>query len=669
VPPSRPTGGSAGAIDRKFAEAVTLHQAGNLAAAEAGYRAILAAKSRHIGALCNLGVLLRATGRAADAVACYRRAITASPSHAPAYENLGNALIDLGELVEAERAFLKATTLAPHSAEARLGLGNARHRQGRLDEAMAEYERALELQPAHPQALLNKAAILQSGGRLPAAAAIYRQLIAAHPRFAKAYCNLGAVLEPMGELGEAATVLQTALALQPNYSAAMMNLGTVLQVGGDVAAAIAVLRRALAIEPNPRIHSNLLMYLNYRPDIADETVAAEHREWDRLYAGPAAPVARDTDPSRRLRIGYVSADFRTHSVSYFLEPLLAHRDRGAAEVFLYSDVAIPDATTERLAGMADHVVAILGHSDEAVAARVREDGIDILIDLAGHSGANRLPVFARKPAPIQVSWLGYPNTTGLAAMDYGITDAVADPPGAEALHSETLIRLKDGFLCYQPPEDAPAIASLPAAASGHITFGSFNNLAKVTPEVVRCWAAILREVPGSRLILKSHTFADAGIARRYLELFAASGIAADRLELLPRILATEGHLAAYHRIDIALDPFPYNGTTTSCEAMWMGVPVVTLAGSRHAGRVGASLLSRLGLNAFVASDEASCVTTAARIAGDLPALAALREGLRERMRQSKLCDAAAFAREMEGVYRKMWHRYCATAKAGATGMS
>ncbi|MDB5408001.1 MAG: repeat-containing protein [Rhodospirillales bacterium] len=654
--PKKPSG-SAGATDRKFAAAVAKHQAGDLAAAEAGYRAILAAQPRHVASLCNLGVLLRATGRAVDAVACYLSAIAASPSHPPAYENLGNALIELGELAAAEAAFRKATMLAPRSAEAFLGLGNARHRQGRLDAAMADYERALALQPGHPQALLNAAAILQSTGRLPAAAGIYRQLIAAHPRFAKAYCNLGAVLEPLGELGEAAKVLETAMALQPNYAAAMMNVGTVLQVGGDVAAALAVLRRALAIAPEPRIHSNLLMYLNYRPDVGDAAIAAEHREWDRLYARPVAPdppVARPSDPARHLRIGFVSADFRTHSVSYFLEPLLAHRDRAAAEIFLYSDVAAPDATSERLAALADHLVPILGHSDDAVAARVQADGIDILVDLAGHSGANRLMLFARKPAPVQASWLGYPNTTGLAAMDFRITDSIADPPSADALHSETLIRLADGFLCYQPPADAPAVAPLPALAARQITFGSFNNLAKVTPEVVRCWAAILGAVPGSRLILKSHSFADAGTSERYRGLFAASGIAAERLDLLPRILATDGHLAAYHRIDIGLDPFPYNGTTTSCEALWMGVPVMTLAGTRHAGRVGASLLSRLGLDALVATDEAEYVATAARLAGDLPGLAALRGGLRERMRRSKLCDAAGFAREMEGAFLRMW---------------
>jgi protein O-GlcNAc transferase len=658
--PPRPPG-SAGALDRKFADAVAKHQAGDLAAAEAGYRAILAAKPRHVAALCNLGVLLRATGRAGDAVACYRRAIAASPDHAPAYENMGNALIELADFAAAEAAFLKATKLAPRSAEAFLGLGTARHRQGRLDEAAAEYERALALKPGHPQALLNSAAILQTVGKLPAAAVIYRQLIAAHPRFAMAYCNLGAVLEPMGELGEAETVLRTAMALQPGYAAAMMNLGTVLQVGGDVAAAIAVLRQALAIAPEPRIHSNLLMYLNYRPDIADAAIAEEHREWDRLYArplAPPAPIPSDPDPARRLRIGYVSADFRTHSVSYFLEPLLAHRDRAESEIVLYSDVAVPDATTERLASLADRLVPILGRSDESVAALVRDDGIDILVDLAGHSGANRLMLFALKPAPVQVSWLGYPNTTGLMAMDFRITDAIADPPGSEVLHSETLIRLANGFLCYQPPSDAPAVAPLPAATAGHITFGSFNNLAKVTPEVVRCWSAILLAVPGSRLVLKSHTLADAGVAQRYTALFAAADVAADRLDLLPRITATDGHLAAYHRIDIALDPFPYNGTTTSCEALWMGVPVVTLAGSRHAGRVGASLLSRLGLGALIAADEASYVATAARLAGDRPALATLRDGLRERMRQSPLCDAAGFAREMAVAFRRMWQSRC-----------
>jgi predicted O-linked N-acetylglucosamine transferase (SPINDLY family) len=257
-----------------------------------------------------------------------------------------------------------------------------------------------------------------------------------------------------------------------------------------------------------------------------------------------------------------------------------------------------------------------------------------------------------------VTWLGYPNTTGLAAMDYRLTDAIADPPEeSPRLHSERLEYLPDGFLCYRPPASAPPVGPLPALAAGHVTFGSFNNLAKVTPQVVAVWAAILRGVPGSRLLLKFGAFGDADTRQRYEDLFAAAGIPADRLDLVPQIHGAAAHLAQYHRLDLALDPFPYNGTTTSCEALWMGVPVLTLAGRRHAGRVGVSLLSRLGLEALVAADEADYVAAAIRLAGDLPGLAALRAGLRARLEQAPLCNAAGFARAIEAAYRRMWRRY------------
>ena len=297
--------------------------------------------------------------------------------------------------------------------------------------------------------------------------------------------------------------------------------------------------------------------------------------------------------------------------------------------------------------------------DTAVAQRIRDDGIDILVDLAGHTAGNRLVVFTERPAPVQMTWLGYPNTTGLSAMDYRLTDAVADPQGIDdTLHSETLLCLPNGFLCFAPEPDAPEIGPLPALANGHVTFGSFNNLAKVTPEVMETWAAILHRVPRSRLLMKAGSLADEETRKRYLEILVALGIDAGRVELLSWIASNSGPLGAYGRVDIGLDPFPYNGTTTTCEALWMGVPVVTLRGDRHSGRVGASILTRVGLADLVAETRSGTVETAVRLADDLDRLSVLREDLRDRMRDSPLSDAAAFAHDFETIYREAGRRGC-----------
>jgi predicted O-linked N-acetylglucosamine transferase (SPINDLY family) len=305
-------------------------------------------------------------------------------------------------------------------------------------------------------------------------------------------------------------------------------------------------------------------------------------------------------------------------------------------------------------------VSIVGKKDEEVAKLIRRDRIDILVDLAGHTGDNRLFVFAYKPAPVQVSWLGYPNTTGLQAIDYRLTDAVADPAGeADSLHSEKLVRLKNGFLCYRPSPAAPGIAPLPCLEKGHITFGSFNNISKTSPAVVKTWAEIMRLVPNAHLILKCTQFADKGTRDRYTRLFNDEGIAQDRIRLLAKLPKTEDHLDLYGQVDIGLDPFPYNGTTTTCEALWMGVPVVTMLGERHAGRVGASIMHQVGMTELlVAGDVNAYVNKALFLAGDVHRLAELRRNLRSRLANSPLCDARSFAENIENEYRKMWQRWC-----------
>ena len=615
-------------IPEAFDIAFEHHRAGRLKEAEGIYRQILAADPNHIRCLTLLAAVGHQTGHHAAAL----------------------------ELVERALA-LDANQAAPH-----YGRAVALHGLGRLVEAEAAFERAVALKPDYVEAMHNLAALQQNTGRTALAIETYRRVLAIRPDYVDAYTNGGVALRDESRYADAAESFRAALRLDPKHPEALNNLGVVLKAQGRMEEALPLYEQALVAKPDYiGAFDNILMGMNYRPGPDGATMLQAHRGWDERYGrlrAPAEPVPlHDPDPDRRLRIGYVSPDFRRHSVAYFFEPLLAAHDKAEVETFCYSNVARADEVTLRLKDKADHWRQVYARDEVAIANFIRNDRIDILVDMAGHSSGNLLPVFARRPAPVQVTWLGYPNTTGLGAMDYRLTDAIADPPGAvEAFHSERLEYLPHGFLCYRPPDAAPPVGPLPALAVGHITFGSFNNLAKVTPEVVAVWAAVLHRVPGSRLLLKAGAFGDAEGRERYAALFATAGIAAERLDLVAQIPGIAAHLGAYDRLDIALDPFPYNGTTTTCEALWMGVPVLTLAGRLHAGRVGASLLAPLGLDAWIASDEDGYVAAAARLAANLPALAALRARLRPCLAQAPLCDAAGFARQIEVAYRRMWRQ-------------
>ncbi len=381
-----------------------------------------------------------------------------------------------------------------------------------------------------------------------------------------------------------------------------------------------------------------------------------------MYAEPLRefiqPHTGDRDPRRRLRIGYVSPDFKQHAVGTMALPLLACHNREEFEVSCYAQAREPDAMTERFRGHADHWRSTVGLCDEQLADLIRQDQIDILVDLAGHTAGGRLLVFARKPAPVQMTWLGYPNTTGVCTIDYRITDAHADPPGSgAALGVEQLVRLPRTNWVYQPPDNAPAPNHRPAA--GAVTFGSFNNFAKVTEPMLVLWARILHAVPGSRLLLKAQGLGSQSTRQRVWELLARERIDPARLELRGWEPGHGGHLALYNRVDIALDPFPYHGTTTTCEALWMGVPVITLAGRTHVSRVGVSLLRNMGLEELIAASPENYVALAVELANDLPRLSRLHSTLRKRMEQSPLTDAPSFAREVEAVYRRVWREWCA----------
>ena len=653
-----------------FAEAhnnlgTVLNDLGKAEAAFVAFRRALELRPDFSEAHDNLGSALLARGRLADAAAAYKKALAIEPDNVETLNNLGNALRGLGDLPAAVETFRKALGLAPDFVAAHSNLGGALNDQGRPDEAFDAYRAALALAPDDAVVHSNLGTALIYQGKLDEAEAAFRQALALAPDFADAHNNLGNALRDKRQWRDAVAAYRSALALAPDFAAAHNNLGGALKDQGRLAEAIAAYRASIAHKPDfTAAHSNLVFSMNYDAAATQQTIFAESLAWHATHAASlgrrAAGHANAPDPERRLRVGYVSPDFREHSVAYFLEPLIAAHDRAAFEVFCYAHVARPDQRTERFRGLADTWRSTVGMTDADLATAVRADGIDILVDLAGHTGGNRLLAFARRPAPLQLSWLGYPNTTGTEAIDARLTDAIADPPGSgDALHSETLVRLPNGFLCYAPPADAPAIGGPPARSAGHVTFGSFNALAKITPAVVAAWARILLGAPGSRMVMKSGPLADQATRARYLELFAAAGVDAGRVDLRAWIEARTGHLGAYQAIDIALDPFPYNGTTTTCEALWMGVPVVTLAGDRHAGRVGASLLTRIGLAELVAETTDGYVETAVRLAGDLDGLPARRLALRDRMMLSPLCDAAGFARDVEAAYRAMWRRWCA----------
>jgi predicted O-linked N-acetylglucosamine transferase (SPINDLY family) len=401
--------------------------------------------------------------------------------------------------------------------------------------------------------------------------------------------------------------------------------------------------------------------LNYDPAYGAQQVFAEHRAWGERFADPltaaSAPHANDRTPHRRLRVGYMSANFRDQAVNFFSEPILASHDHRNYEIFCYSDVAREDETTRRLRGYADHWRPIVGHSHQQVSEQVRDDRIDILVDLSGHIGDNRLFVFARKPAPLQVTYIGYQNTTGMAAMDYRLTDAYCDPPGqTEAIHTERLIRLPRSFFCYLSSRDAPAVGPPPAASNGHVTFGSFNHFSKVGPRVLDAWATILAAVPGSRLVILADT--TASLVERVAGIFAARGVVGERIEWAARRLRRD-YLDVISRVDVALDPFPFNGHTTTCDALWQGVPVVTLSGRTYVSRYGASALATLELHDLISHSVERYVEIATALASDAWRLAELRATLRGRMAASPLLDFASFTRHLEAAYRQMWIAWCA----------
>lgn len=487
----------------------------------------------------------------------------------------------------------------------------------------------------------------------------YRQALVLNPDSAEILAEIGSVLTYFGKLSDAEKSCNDAIAIKPDLSKAYCYLGVISVYMRKPEAACRFFRQALAIDPGYlSAHSKLLMTMNYlscnQMDIYNESCLCEQTFTKR---NTALSYENDGTMDRQLRIGYVSADFYEHSVAYFLEPLLQSHDRENFRIYCYSDSLRNDIVTKRMRSYADVWVNSAQMDDNQLSELIHFDRIDILVDLSGHTGTNnRLWVFANKPAPIQVAWLGYPNTTGLSAIDYRFTDSVVDPPGVvDDYYSEKLVRLDSGFLCYRPHDDAPELSK--HKKNGVITFGSFNNIAKVTHEVVKLWSKILVQIPDSRLVLKSPFFADNGVCSSLKLEFSNSGVNESRLDLRGWENFKHDHFKAYQDIDVALDTFPYNGTTTTCESLWMGVPVVTLSGSTSAGRVGEAILSRIGLTELVAQSPDEYLSTAVSIANNSAWRARFKEDIRSIMLE-KICNRQQFTFCVESAYKTMWRTWC-----------
>ncbi len=554
------------------------------------------------------------------------------------------------------------------AAEQHIAAALQRYQGGDAGAAEALCRAALALDPHQARAWSLLARIALDHNQLERALECYAPILAVHPDDPEYLVDAGELNRRAGHLSQAVELSERALALTPRDGRAWRVRRRALEELDRLEEALTCLRHEIELEPGDIVTYSDLLFLLSRSDLLPpRQVAEEYRRWGELHADRLTQAveahANPPEPARLLRVGYVSADFRGHALSYFAEPFLARHDRRAWRIYCYSSCARPDAVTERLRGLADEWREITALSEDAVARMVRDDRIDILVDLSGHSLGNRLLLFARKPAPIQMTWLGYMGGTGMAAMDYRITDRYADPEGeADSEYREHLLRLPHSKWCYAPSAVMPECNALPALRRGYVTFGSFSGFSRVSNATLRAWALLLRRLPESRLRVVTAPSGES--LDRMLEIFDAAGVAAGRLELLGR-LPLEAFLRQYLEVDVALDPFPMNGATTTCESLCMGVPVISRTGRSSVSRSGASVLGNAGLAHLVARSWEEYVDIALQLASDLPALAALRSTLRQRLRASPLLDAERFTRDLEALYRDAWRIWCARTIAGS----
>ena len=605
----------------KKKKAIALMNQKQYAEARDLYQKVCEIDKRDADAWYMLGVANYFMGDNERSIDILKQAIRLGSSHALTYYYFGLACRGVNRLEEALTAFSRSIAIDANQI-------NVHHC----------YIQTLTVVNAHDKAVLALASLIQR-----------------EPMNAEYRNNMGSILQTIGDLDGAIKSYRKALKLNPRLTIAWDSLGSALVASRLFEEAIEAYRQSLRIDPtNARGHSNLLLTLNYMEDLTPQQVYEEHRAWGEKHGnGSIKRLSIVEIESRPVRVGYISPDFREHSVAYFIQPLIKEHDKEKFEIYCYSSVSCGDETTDRIKSMVAHWRDISNQSTVITASQIRNDKIDILVDLSGHTAQNHLKVFAEKPAPIQVTWLGYPNTTGLQAVDYRIVDDITDPERYDIYCTEKLIRIPECFICYKPPDLEVDLGMLPCERNGYVTFGSFNNLSKISNNILGAWSDILRKIPESRLILKNRSLTNKSTKAEFHQYFMNQGVAEERLILMGATTSIYEHLELYNRIDIAVDTYPYNGTTTTCEALWMGVPVITLLGNRHASRVSASLLRNVGLNDLVAKDRIEYVSIACSLAENISYLRELHLDLRQRLLNSPLCNQRQFAKNIETAYLEM----------------
>lgn len=646
-------------ISEELQMALKLHQSGQFQKAESIYNQILKENPKHPDALNLSGLIAHQTGNNIKAADLINEAILNSPENPDFHYNLGIVLSALGKWKEAIHAYRKSLIKKPDYFEALNNLGNILIKHGHIEDATEIYKKALKLKPDCADVWNNMGNVLKEQSQIEDAIEHYKKAIQIKQDYAEAWNNLGSAMFEQNRFKDAIDHYRHALKLKPDYAEAWDNLGGALEVIGEFKQAIKSCRQALKYKPDYiKAFSNLLYLLSYNVLCSPANILEEHKNWERIHGEKhkthTFSHTKSAISGKRLRIGYVSPDFRKHALSSFFEPILKNHDRKHVKVYCYSNVSKPDLVTERLKTLADEWRSIIEISDEDVAQKIYDDKIDILIDLAGHTAKNRLIIFTYKPAPVQATYLGYCNTSGLKSMDYWITDTILHPEHTDELAVEKIFRLDRCWICYQTPAENPII--IPQTdTNSTITFGSFNNLSKISKDVVECWSRILTIVPDSRLVLKTRQLADPFIQERILTRFAQYGINSNRLTLLPH---TTSYLSEYNKIDIALDTFPRTGGLTTVDALWMGVPLITLSGQRYIERQGASILNAAGLHDLITSTPEEYIARAVTLAEDYKQRVELKASLRNRMMISQLCDGRDLAQALEKTYRKMWQTWC-----------
>jgi protein O-GlcNAc transferase len=643
-------------IKTLFSQALSAVNSSRWDVAENTCKRILALHPEQLDATYLLGLIYQNVGHNKMAISCYEKLLLLSNCHTDALNNLGTIHEDTGDTEKALDYYKRAVHCNPSHFLANYNLGRTSRSRGDLQTAISALIKALESENESAPVLLELGLALKNRGDTTAALPYLLKAREISPGNPTINNILGNIYQLKGELKQAISCYQSAIQFKPDLAEAYNNLGSTYVAMGDVSSALQNYRKAIAIRPNWNgAASNVLLAENYISN-NQQDLLSKHIEWGSSLKlpGQQGPKGINSKRGGKIRVGYVSPDLRAHSVAWFLMAILRNHDHKTFHITCFSDTGSPDTVTSEIRSLVDDWQNIFGLSDDEVCRRIKKSDVDILVDLAGHTANNRLAVFAMQAAPVQATYLGYPNTTGLETVQYRITDGLADPAGdTDSLHTEKLIRLPRCFLCYTPGNDSPQCSPAPFESNNYITFGSFNVLAKMSDECIKTWSSILRQVPESKLILKSAGLEDPDTRTFISKRFGHYDVDPQRVEMIPRTESMRSHLQLYSRVDITLDTFPYNGTTTTCESLWMGAPVISLAGNRHAGRVGLSLLTQAGLGELVADNLEQYVTIACELAENTNKIHSYRKTLRDSITNSPFCDGKEFTRSLENAFKGM----------------